>query len=53
MGGLEERSGIAFIEDSLCDSTRGFGVVSGLEGGFDSLDERLGTDLKRFLFAIG
>jgi hypothetical protein len=51
-GGLGERSGVAFIEKSLCDSSRGFGVVSGLEGDFDNLDERLGTDLKRFMYAI-
>ena len=52
-GGLGERSGIAFIEDSLCDSSKGFGVVSGLKGGFERLDERLGYDLKRFMYAIG
>lgn len=52
-GGIGERSGIAFIDDSLCDSTKGFGVVSGLEGRFDRLDERVGTDLKRFMYAIG
>lgn len=52
-GGLGDRSGIAFIENSLCDSTKGFGVVSGLEGGFDHLDKSLGTDLKRFMYAIG
>jgi len=51
-GGLGERSGVAFIEKSLCDSSRGFGVVSGLEGDFDSLDERFGADLKRFMYAI-
>jgi hypothetical protein len=51
-GGLGERSGVAFIEKSLCDSSRGFGVVSGLEGDFDNLDERFGTDLKRFMYAI-
>lgn len=52
-GGLGDRSGVAFIEDSLCDSSKGFGVVSGLEGGFDDLDERLGNDLKRFMYAVG
>jgi hypothetical protein len=52
-GGLGERAGIAFIENSLCDPTRGFGFVSGLKGGFSSLDERLGSDLKRFMYAIG
>jgi hypothetical protein len=52
-GGLGNRSGVGFIEDSLCDSSKGFGVVSGLEGGFDDLDERLGSDLKRFMYAIG
>ncbi|KAL7480584.1 hypothetical protein ACHAW6_006270, partial [Cyclotella cf. meneghiniana] len=51
-GGLGERAGIAFIENSLCDPTRGFGLVSGLKGGFSSLDERLGSDLKRFMYAI-
>ena len=53
VGGLVDRSGIAFIENSLCDSTKGFSVVSGLEGGFDRLDESLGTDLKKFMYAIG
>eukprot|EP00804_Cyclotella_cryptica_P029791 CCRYP_020655-RH/>CCRYP_020655-RH protein AED:0.16 eAED:0.17 QI:189/1/0.94/1/0.62/0.82/17/1256/1313 len=52
-GGLGERAGIAFIENSLCDPARGFGVVSGLKGGFESLNENLGTDLKRFMYALG
>jgi hypothetical protein len=48
-GGLGQKAGIAFVENSLCN---GFGLVSGVIGAFDSLDERFGTDLMRLIYAL-
>ncbi|KAL7479401.1 hypothetical protein ACHAW6_005135 [Cyclotella cf. meneghiniana] len=51
-GGIGQRAGVAFVENSLCDSLRGFGLVSGVTGAFDSMDERFGNDLMRLIYAL-
>ena len=50
-GGRGNVAGIDFVEGSLCDLSRTFGLVSGL-GSFDSLGGQFGFDLKRFVYIL-
>jgi hypothetical protein len=50
--GKTKQSELGFIEDSICDSVRGFGFVSGIKGSFDGMDEKFGADLKMLMYAF-
>ena len=45
-------AGIECIEDSLCDSSRMFGLVSGILGSFDIFGGQFGFDLKRLVYIL-
>ena len=45
-------SGVAFMQDSSCDSLRGVGLVSNLLRPSDNMGERFGSDFKRLLYAL-
>jgi hypothetical protein len=51
-GGRGTVAGIECIEDSLCDSSRMFGLVSGILGSFDSFGGQFGFDLKRLVYIL-
>ena len=50
--GLELGGGIAYI-GTVCNPDYGFGLSSGLNGDFTSLDQRVVWDLKAFMHEIG